>query len=107
MASILLIILRKGFSYTLTSRKGGVMGSLVQETNGERVQYLAEAVILQSLADLCDRRYCQDCRRFFRGEGFTVWADLAGLSQLEQIRLLSMIQKTIQNHEYDHKYTFS
>jgi len=91
----------------LTSRKGGVMGSSVQKTKGKRVQYLAEAVILQSLADLCDKRYCQDCRRFFRGEGFTVWADLAGLSPLEQIRLLSMIQKTIQNHEYDYENTVS
>ncbi|MDQ7787106.1 MAG: hypothetical protein RDU01_05820 [Thermodesulfovibrionales bacterium] len=76
------------------------MGSLVQKTNGERVQFLAEAVILQSLADLCDRRYCQECQRFFRGEGFMIWSDLAGLSPLDQIRLLSMIHKTKRNYEY-------
>jgi len=83
------------------------MGSLVQKRNGDGVRYLAEAVILQSLADLCDKRHSQDCRRFFRGEGFTVWADLAGLSPLEQIRLLSMIQKAIQNHAYDYENTVS
>ena len=91
----------------LTSGKRGIMGSLVQKTNSPGVRYLAEAVILQSLADLCDQRYCQDCRRFFRGEGFTLWAHLAGLSPLEQIRLLAMIQKRMQRHEYDHEHTFS
>jgi hypothetical protein len=91
----------------LTSGKGGLMRFLVQKANGSRVQYLAEAVILQSLADLCDKRHHQDCQSFFRGEGFTIWADLAGLSPLDQIRLLDMIQKRMLSHKYDHEYTLS
>lgn len=81
------------------------MGSRTYKAGGSGIKYLAEAVILQSLADLCDKRYCTDCRRFFRGEGFLVWADLAELDALDQIRLLAMIQNTTRKHEYDLEYT--
>jgi hypothetical protein len=62
------------------------------------VRNLAEAVILQSMIDVSDKKYCHACRRFFRGEGFTLWAHLADLGPLDQIRVLQMIQKQIQNH---------
>jgi hypothetical protein len=62
------------------------------------VRNLAEAVILQSMIDLSEKRYCNTCRKFFRGEGFTLWAYLADLGPLDQIRVLQMIQKQIQSH---------
>jgi hypothetical protein len=74
------------------------MVSVLQKTHHRGMRDLAEAVILQSIIDLGDKRYCHACRRFFRGEGFTVWADMAGLSPLDQIRVLQMIQKQIQRH---------
>jgi hypothetical protein len=71
------------------------MVSVIQKIHHRGVRDLAEAVILQSMIDLSDKRYCHACRRFFRGEGFTFWADLADLGTLDQIRVLQMIQKQI------------
>ncbi|MFZ5906670.1 MAG: hypothetical protein ACOYVJ_04590 [Nitrospirota bacterium] len=83
------------------------MGFLARKEQGSGVQHLAEAVILQSMADLCERRHRQECRKFFRGEGFAVWADLARLSSLDQIRILFMLRGKIHNHEYDTEYPVS
>jgi hypothetical protein len=79
-------------------KEGGQMVSVVQKTELRGMRSLAEAVILQSMSDLSDKNHCQDCRRFFRGEGFTLWAQIAELGPLDQLRVLQMIQKQIQSH---------
>ncbi|MEW6584069.1 MAG: hypothetical protein AB1442_00485 [Nitrospirota bacterium] len=71
----------------------------LQEATEEEVglRSLAEAVILQSMADLWNRDYHHASKKFFRGEGFTLWAALAGIGPLSRIRLLNLIQKEILN----------
>ncbi len=54
---------------------------------------LAEAIILQTMEDIWDSRYMTESILFFRSEGFSLCAEMAGLSAIEQIRLLNMMRK--------------
>lgn len=54
---------------------------------------LAEAIILQTMEDIWDSRYMSESILFFKSEGFSLCADMAGLSAIEQIRLLNMMRK--------------
>jgi len=56
------------------------------------VRHLAEAIILQSIEDLWDEGQRKDCLRFFRGNAFTICAEIAGLSVSAQGRLLGLIE---------------
>lgn len=56
-----------------------------------RIQFLAEAVILQSIEDLFDSLQRRNSINFFRGEGFNVYAEIAGLSTANQIRIIRML----------------
>ncbi|UCD35155.1 MAG: hypothetical protein JSU90_12840 [Nitrospiraceae bacterium] len=46
---------------------------------------LAEAVILQSAEDLWDPRYARESREFFEGEGFALFARIAGIHNNKNI----------------------
>jgi hypothetical protein len=56
-----------------------------------KARNLAEAVILQSMEDLWISEEREDSRKFFRGKGFTICAEIAGLNTLEQFRVLHLI----------------
>ncbi|MFZ2196319.1 MAG: hypothetical protein WAV13_01200 [Thermodesulfovibrionales bacterium] len=51
----------------------------------------AEAVILQSIEDLFDSLQRKDSIDFFKGEGFRLYAKIAGLSATDQIRIIRML----------------
>lgn len=58
-----------------------------------KARNLAEAIILQSLEDLWIHEGREDSRKFFRGEGFKICAEIAGLNTMEQFRVLHLIGK--------------
>ncbi|MBE0425530.1 MAG: hypothetical protein IBX72_02645 [Nitrospirae bacterium] len=58
---------------------------------------LAEAIILQSVEDLFDDRHIKDCESFFFGEGFTTCAEIAGIKTIEQIKLINIVKKYLDN----------
>jgi hypothetical protein len=55
------------------------------------VKELAERVILQSIEDLWDKRQLDACGKFFCGQGYSFWADAAGMSISDRKKILSMI----------------
>jgi hypothetical protein len=55
------------------------------------VKELAETVILQSIEDLWDKEQQDLCSRFFCGQGFSFWADAAGMTISDRKKILSMI----------------
>ena len=59
----------------------------------DRVKSLAEAVILQAVEDLFDSSERKKSIDFFKGENFTLCAETAGLSTLEQMRIIRMLAK--------------
>lgn len=59
-----------------------------------RIKALAEAVILQSIEDLFDPLQRGKCIDFFKGEDFRLCAEIAGLSALDQIRIIRMLVDT-------------
>lgn len=52
------------------------------------IKSLAEAVILQSLEDFWSPIHKEQSEDFFKGEGFKVCANIAGLDALKQIEIL-------------------
>ncbi|RJQ54044.1 MAG: hypothetical protein C4526_05470 [Nitrospiraceae bacterium] len=56
-----------------------------------KAKNLAEAIILQSLEDLWNPEGRSASRKFFRGNGFKICAEVAGLDTLEQFRVLHLI----------------
>jgi hypothetical protein len=58
-----------------------------------RIRSLAEAVILQAIEDLFDSSERKKSIDFFKSENFTLCAETAGLSALEQIRIIRMLAK--------------
>ncbi len=52
---------------------------------------LAEAVILQSLEDVCSQTYRKQGIDFFKGEGFKVCSMIAGLDAIKQIQILCIL----------------
>jgi hypothetical protein len=59
------------------------------------VRHLAEAIILQSIEDLWDEGQRRDCLRFFRGDGFIVCAETAGLNVSARGRLLGLVNRLL------------
>lgn len=58
---------------------------------------LAEGIILQSIDDLWVKLHNEDCRAFFKGEGFNDCAEMAGMTTTDQIRLLNLVKNMIEN----------
>jgi hypothetical protein len=54
------------------------------------VKSLAETVILQSLEDLFSDEDRKESIRFFRGQGFILSADIAGLGSSERQKILDI-----------------
>src|SRR5512140_1016027 len=57
---------------------------------------LAEGIILQSIDDLWDKHHREDCVTFFKGKGFRDCAEMAGMTTLDQIRLLNLVKDIIE-----------
>jgi hypothetical protein len=51
---------------------------------------LAETVILQSIEDLFSRNNQRESMRFFNGDGFRLFADIAGLGPEERKKILEI-----------------
>ena len=56
-----------------------------------KAKSLAEAIILQSMEDLWPSERKSDSRKFFRGKGFKICADIAELNTLEQFKVMHLI----------------
>lgn len=52
---------------------------------------LAEAIILQSMEDFWSNAYRQESIEFFKGEGFKICAEIAGMGHEEQSKVLEML----------------
>lgn len=61
---------------------------------------LAEGIILQSVEDLWNESCREDCIAFFRGEDFTLCAELAGMGLGDQVELLNLIKKSVGSMEF-------
>ncbi|RPI33911.1 MAG: hypothetical protein EHM54_10160 [Nitrospiraceae bacterium] len=59
------------------------------------VESLMEGIILQSIEDLWLDGEEDDCINFFRGEGFGICADIAGMNLHDQARLLNFANRII------------
>ena len=57
----------------------------------KRVKSLAEAIILQSMEDFWSNAYRNESIEFFKGEGFKVCAEIAGMGHEEQSKVLEML----------------
>ena len=56
-----------------------------------KVRHIAEAIILQSIEDLWDGRQRKESVLFFRGEDFHLCAEIAGITESDKDKLLTMI----------------
>lgn len=56
---------------------------------------LAQAIILQSVEDLWDRRHMAGSVEFFSGEGFHICAQMAGLGPKEKFKMLDLAWKVL------------
>jgi hypothetical protein len=61
------------------------------------VEKLAEAIILQSVEDLWNERYREDCINFFSREEFSICARMGGMNVSDQIKLLNMVNGLIKD----------
>lgn len=57
----------------------------------KNVKSLAEAIILQSMEDFWSNAYRHESVEFFKGEGFKVCAEIAGMGHAEQSKVLEML----------------
>lgn len=79
------------------------MKSLKKRENIMGLKGLAEGIILQSMEDLWDKQHKEDCIIFFKGKGFRDCAEMAGMSTLEQLRLLNLVKNIIGNQREKRK----
>jgi len=59
------------------------------------VASLAEGIILQSIEDLWSSEHSRESLDFFSGGEFRSCAEMAGMSLLEQVKLLRMVKEVI------------
>ncbi|MCL4456685.1 MAG: hypothetical protein M1147_06600 [Nitrospirae bacterium] len=59
------------------------------------IKHLAEAVIAQAMDDLSDDAERNDSTRFFKGEGFRICAERAGMDLPDQITLLNIVNSIV------------
>lgn len=62
------------------------------------VESLMEGIILQCITDLWIGGEIDACIHFFRGEGFAVCANLAGMNLHDQVKVLNLANKIIDLH---------
>jgi len=65
------------------------------------IKNLAEAIILQSVEDLWDAKEKGECLTFFYGESFGMCAEMAGMNEGEQARMLQLVSASAQENIYD------
>jgi dihydrofolate reductase len=58
-----------------------------------KIRALAEAVILQSIEDLWSKAKRKRSVEFFMGDGFSLYADMAGMKIIDRLRLFRMLRK--------------
>ena len=66
---------------------------------------MAELIMLQSIADLWDEQDRSGSIDFFRGDGFTLCADIAGMDLYDQIRMLNMVSNVVEGQTRGRKKT--
>ncbi len=52
---------------------------------------LAEAVILQSMEDLWNPSHRDESKVFFKGDGFKICAEIAGMNSIKQNKFLHLL----------------
>jgi hypothetical protein len=75
-------------------RRASVTSSVISEGSQKvktRIKSLAEAVILQAIEDLFDPSERKKSINFFKSENFSLCAETAGLSAVDQIRMIRML----------------
>lgn len=60
-----------------------------------KIRALAEAVILQSIEDLWHASHRNGSLEFLDGEGFDIYADLAGIDKWDRARLMKIFNTNI------------
>lgn len=55
------------------------------------VKNLAEAIILQSLEDIWNPACRKESIEFFKGDGFKIYAELAGLDYVKRFSILFLL----------------
>lgn len=68
-----------------------------------KIRKLAEAIILQSVEDLWDKRHRIESIEFFSGEGFRLCSDMAGFSDREKTKMLGMVRSILRQNEIEQK----
>lgn len=79
---------------TVPVRRARITSSMISASSQKvkyRIQSLAEAVILQSIEDLFDPSQRKKSIDFFKSENFNLCAEIAGLSAVDQIRIIRML----------------
>ncbi len=56
---------------------------------------LAETIILQSIEDLWSSRYRENSVKFFKGNGFIICSEIAGLNSGERHRILRLLKRVL------------
>lgn len=62
-----------------------------------RASNLFEGIILQAMEDLWSDGLRQEGIEFFRGEGFTTCADIAGMDLYEQVKTLNIVNSILKH----------
>ncbi len=76
-------------NFALLERKDG--HQLAGADYSKSVKSLAEAIILQSMEDFWGNAYKEESIEFFKGEGFRVCAEIAGMGHEDQSKVLEML----------------
>ncbi|TAN42694.1 MAG: hypothetical protein EPN25_02160 [Nitrospirae bacterium] len=71
------------------------MNDRKQKGDTMMLRSLAEGIILQSVEDLWNNEHHKESIGFFQGEDFRICAEIAGMSLLEQVKLLTMLYGVI------------
>ena len=58
---------------------------------------LAEAIIMQSITDLWKEDERESSLKFFKGEDFSVCAEMAGMDLPDQIKLMTLVNKSVKH----------
>jgi hypothetical protein len=70
-------------------------GKLLKKIIGHRVkklpESLAEAIIMQSMEDLWNSVFKTGSLAFFKGDGFELCSEIAGISYIKQLVMLRML----------------
>ncbi len=66
-----------------------------------RLKNLAEGIILQSIEDLWANEHREESLVFFRGKDFSICAEIAGMSLMDQVELLNMVKGVIKQSRND------